>query len=330
MSTNPVSFRLPFESQMAKLSPEHQHIIRTTWNAITDLQGAVPLLKSQIDTAQKTATTASTTAGTSTTSETVIISTSNIGMVNDQTSQTAYTSQQSDYGAFVLLGDTSPVAVTLNTAGTSPGIVLPWFAIFLNTNTGLATLTPATGTISYPNNPAAASMPVSEGQAAIVVFDGTNFEAEIICVPPQDTPAVSHEWIDAYSANSGIFSQTQPAFTDISGIATTAQIGTGTPAAGDYVDGGTGAWTPLPAASLSGTTGSMGGSPMTVGQTITATATVTGATTAMVALCSPATYPGDGFDWDSYVSAADTVTARLTCVLAGTPAASVYNVRVLQ
>lgn len=39
----------------------------------------------------------------------------------------------------------------------------------------------------------------------------------------------------------------QPAFSNLSGTATTAQIGTGTPAGSKYVDGGTGAWTALPA-----------------------------------------------------------------------------------
>jgi hypothetical protein len=40
-------------------------------------------------------------------------------------------------------------------------------------------------------------------------------------------------------------------FSDLSGRATTAQIGTGTPAAGKYVDGAAGAWTALPAAGAS-------------------------------------------------------------------------------
>lgn len=63
---------------------------------------------------------------------------------------------------------------------------------------------------------------------------------------PGNTPPIASEWIDSYDASVGLFHQSQPTFTDISGVATTAQIGTGTPAAGDYVDGGTGAWTPLP------------------------------------------------------------------------------------
>lgn len=65
-------------------------------------------------------------------------------------------------------------------------------------------------------------------------------------VVPGDTPAVAHEWIDAYNAVTGASHRSQPAFSDISGIAAAAQIGTGTPSANQYVDGGTGAWTTLP------------------------------------------------------------------------------------
>lgn len=74
---------------------------------------------------------------------------------------------------------------------------------------------------------------------------------------PGNTPPVAHEWIDSFDSSSGMFHQSQPAFTDISGVATTAQIGTGTPAAGKYVDGAAGAWTALPVvpATLAAVTG---------------------------------------------------------------------------
>jgi len=81
---------------------------------------------------------------------------------------------------------------------------------------------------------------------------------------------------------------------------------------------------------LAGTSASIGGSALVAGQTATTTVTVTGATTAMVALCSPVTYPGAAFTWDAYVSAPNTVTVVLQATVAGTPAASAYNVRVLQ
>ncbi|ABF42161.1 hypothetical protein Acid345_3160 [Candidatus Koribacter versatilis Ellin345] len=57
--------------------------------------------------------------------------------------------------------------------------------------------------------------------------------------------ATTHQYVTALSS-TGVLSQAQPAFSDISGTATTSQIGTGSPTSGYYVDGGTGAWTSLP------------------------------------------------------------------------------------
>lgn len=63
---------------------------------------------------------------------------------------------------------------------------------------------------------------------------------------PGNTPAILHEAIVSYDASTGMFGQLQFDFTDLTGVATPAQIGTGSPSAGEYVDGGTGAWTALP------------------------------------------------------------------------------------
>ncbi len=249
--------------------------------------------------------------------------------INNQSGVTSYTTMSGDNGALIVLSDASPIAVSL-TPQTPP------FGVFIcNQGAGTATLTPAaigavTPTISYTGNAGASSMPLLSGYGCLVGFDGSNWWALTMPIVPLSFSVISHEFLTSYDATTGEFSSSTIGFSDLTGIATTAQIGTGTPSAGEYVDGATGAWTALPVAALSGTTAAMGGSAMTVGQTITATATVTGATTAMVAACSPATYPGDGFVWDAYVSAANTVTARLTCVLADTPTSSAYNVRVIK
>ena len=205
MSTNPISFRFPFETQIAKLSPEVQQVHRTTWNAITDLQGAIPQLKAQIDANKTAVATATKTTNTNTSSQTVIPIGSTIGTVSNQTSLTAYITQQSDYGAFILLDDASPIAITLSVLSSSPGIQLPWYAIFLNLGAGTATLTPASGTISYPNNLGAGSMPLTAGNIASVVFDGTNFYGYTVPVPPADTPLVAHKFFKAYNASTGAF-----------------------------------------------------------------------------------------------------------------------------
>jgi hypothetical protein len=215
MSSNPVSFRFPFEVQIASLPPEVQMVHRTTWNAILDLQGAVPLLKSQID-ANKTAV-ASATSSTNTTSssESTVIVTTTIGMVNDQTGQTTYATQQTDYGAFILFGDTSPIAVTL-TQGTE--ITIPWYAILINNDSGLVTATPATGFITYPGNPAAASMPVPQNTAAFIAYDGADFYAILVPISPQNTPQIASQWLNSYDSETGVFGQSEPAISDISGL----------------------------------------------------------------------------------------------------------------
>lgn len=225
-------------------------------------------------------------------------STLGFGAVNSQVGNTSYTTQSGDDGALIILNDASPIAVTLGV-----GIVTPWMCFISNQGTGLATLTPASGNISYAENSAAASMPLPGGQACAVAFDGTNFWA-FSWAMPANTPAVTHEWITAYNALTGAFTQAQPAFSDLSGQIQAGQV-------------------------LSGTSASLGGSAMTAGQRITASVTITGATVGMVATCNPQTDPGAGFVWHAFVSAANTVTVCLTAALAGTPTASVYSVRVL-
>lgn len=81
---------------------------------------------------------------------------------------------------------------------------------------------------------------------------------------------------------------------------------------------------------LTGTTSSIGGSSLAAGACTSGTASISGATTSMAVAASPATYPGDGFWWEGYVSAAGTVTVKVCAGAAGTPTASAYNVRVLQ
>lgn len=63
------------------------------------------------------------------------------------------------------------------------------------------------------------SVPVSQS------YIGTNASGQLIsAVAPVNTPAVPHEWIDSYDSATGVFTQTQPTFGDVSGIATWAQL----------------------------------------------------------------------------------------------------------
>lgn len=47
-------------------------------------------------------------------------------------------------------------------------------------------------------------------------------------VVPGNTPVIAHEFLDAYDATAGAFSQAQPDFADLTGIAAVVQGGTGT------------------------------------------------------------------------------------------------------
>jgi hypothetical protein len=259
MTVNLESFRYPFETEIANESDGAKAAHRNAYQGILDLNQAVASLKSQLTSATTTTTTSSTSTSTSTGTQTVVTNTATttIGYVNDQTGVTAYTTLQSDYAKFIILDDASPIAITLSVASSSPAITLPWYVSFLNFGAGTATLTPIDGTISYRENLAAASMPVAQNCAATVVYDGTNFWADLVpiatltqfgLVKPDGTTIkissgvisvptatyttlgiieavapIAHEWINSINL-SGVPQLSQPAFTDISGVASFSQI----------------------------------------------------------------------------------------------------------
>lgn len=85
---------------------------------------------------------------------------------------------------------------------------------------------------------------------------------------------------------------------------------------------------------LSGTSASLGGSALLAGACTAGTVTVTGARSTMVATASPSADPDStlstGIAIYAFVSSNDTVTVRICAIVAVTPAATTYNVRVLQ
>ena len=203
MSTNPVSFRFPFESQISDMPSHHQEVIRTTWNAITDLQTAIPLLKSSIDTKVSKTTTSSSTSssassssgssGSSSTPATTLYVTSAIaaavtgvkasikstfpGAVNLQTGVTSYSTQQSDYGAMIVFDDASPIAVSLSVLNSLPSISLPFYCLIFNDGTGTITCTPISGLVNGNAN-----VQIPGGGLGIIYFSGTNFYASVVSV----------------------------------------------------------------------------------------------------------------------------------------------------
>ena len=80
---------------------------------------------------------------------------------------------------------------------------------------------------------------------------------------------------------------------------------------------------------LSGTTGSIGGNPLLAGAVESGTVDIAGATADMVVIVTPAIYPGDGVAWAGYIANAGTVTVNVTAIIAATPTASPYNVRLI-
>lgn len=86
----------------------------------------------------------------------------------------------------------------------------------------------------------------------------------------------------------------------------------------------------LGVSAVSGTTGSIGGGALGAGACASGTVAITGLTTAMAVTATPVTYPGDGNTWMAYTSAAGTATIKVCAIIAGTPTASAYNVRIIQ
>jgi hypothetical protein len=215
---NVPSFRQLFN--LTDSDPEVSKAVEFCFNGLVNHEQAFAALPGQIASQAKTAASTAVTENISSSSETTVVTAPNvIGSVNDQTGATSYSTAQSDYGAFILLSDSSAISVTLTG---SPVIQLPWFCTFINSGTGTATLTPASGTINE-----ASSFPLLGGQVVTVVFDGTNFEISPLLALPVNIPAVTHQWLDAYDSETGVFSQTQPAFTDISGQIVSGQLPSG-------------------------------------------------------------------------------------------------------
>lgn len=238
--TNPLNpaFRRPNTIPHGAAHDSVRSAIQSHDNSITDLNQAVASLKTQInDLTPSSSSSSGTATNTATSTESITnVTTISGGVVNDQTGVTAYTTANSDNGALLLLGDTDPVAVSLNQS-----VALPFYFFVLNQGAGLVTLTPQLGEID-----GGATQILAEGFGATIFFDGFNFFSVSFPIVPATFDAIAHEFLVSYDATTGIFSASTVGFSDLTGIAATDQIGTGTPSAGKYVDGGTGAWTALP------------------------------------------------------------------------------------
>lgn len=121
--------------------------------------------------------------------------------------------------------------------------------------------------------------------------------------------------IDAATVNGATFASPGP-------------IGSGTPSTGAFTTLTVNGTQIKPA--LSGTTGAIGGGLLSAATCTSGTANVPGASVGMVTAATPNTYPGDGAQFQSYVSSANTVTVKVCALLLLTPVSTTYNVRVIQ
>lgn len=251
MSSNPLvsSFRFVNSIPEGAAHPTVVKALRDLTNSTTDLQTSIPLLQKQLDDLKTSTTTA---ASTQTIVENITQNPfAGLGSVNNESSETSYTTQTSDNGILLIFSDASAVAVTLNFA-----VSAPWFCFAVNWGAGVVTFTPQSGNISYIGNLAASSMPLTKGYLTMIVFDGTNFWAATLPTVPQTFNAITHEFLISYDATTGLFTAAQPAFTDISGTATSSQGGTGinSSASTGVAQVSAGTWS-ISAALANGTTG---------------------------------------------------------------------------
>lgn len=233
MSTPPFQQRLPFDL-VGKAHPDVVDAIRYAFSGLLDLNEANKVNVASINAlkpATSTTTTATAVASTSTTVATAGVTSFNtqtgavsffspLGTVSNQSGETAYTTEGTDAGALIVLSDASAIAITL-----SATVMAPWFAVMSNAGAGTATLTPASGTISYPGNPGASSMTLPAGALTILFFDATNFFAATTPSAPATIAPVAGEYLTGYNGATGLFSQSTPA--GISATITTAKLTTG-------------------------------------------------------------------------------------------------------
>jgi len=167
---NPTSFRLPFDVE-GKAEPEVVQALRYHSSGILDLNQAIVALKSQVDNAASTATAAPTATASANSAGVTAFNTlagnvtyfPNLGNVNDQLGNPTYTTQSTDNGAKIIVGDSSAVAITLNAS-----VGMPWFTIIDNDSSAVANLTPNAGILR-------GAQYIPPGGFGIVFFDGIYF-----------------------------------------------------------------------------------------------------------------------------------------------------------
>ena len=214
--SNPLkpSFRYPSALPAGVAHDSVVKAIQNNVNGLVDVNQAIVAIQSKIDSLKAGGTS---TVATSGGSSSIVINGSSFpgaGGVNNQTGVTTYALVAHDNGILLILNDASPVAVSLNS-----GLATPYYLFITNFGAGAATLTPSSGVVN-----GAASLVMKQHETLMAVFDGTNWLTSDLLVLAQTFTAVAHEWLKSYDAATGLFTATQPDFTDISGNLTTSQL----------------------------------------------------------------------------------------------------------
>lgn len=145
-------------------------------------------------------------------------------LVNAQ-SGTSYTVVDGDRGKVITFTNAGAIAVTLPQAGAGAAFVAGWYADFVNLGATDVTITPTTSTIG-----GAASFVLHSKQGVRVISDGTNYQL-VVGRSVVAKSSVASQWLNSVGAD-GVFTSTQPAFSDVSGTLAAGQL----PA---VIDGGT-------------------------------------------------------------------------------------------
>lgn len=213
MSTAPLPHYWPQFSE--KTPPEVQESVRMLYTTVQQHETAFAALKSQltaVQTAQKGATATTSATATPTTSSSATTA-AVLGTVNNQTG-TAYEVQDVDYGGIVTFSNQNPVAVVLNSA-----VRQYWFAAVENLGAGVVTLTPQQGTVN-----GFANIGLTTNMGAWLFFDGVNWWAMTVPTQPASIAATPKMYLTAYNSANGQFSEAQPSFSDLQGVADPSQV----------------------------------------------------------------------------------------------------------
>lgn len=205
MTLNPTTFRFPFKHP-DDLTDQGFRLMQ---QGILDLNQAIASLHSQV---QTNATNVKNITQQVNASTTTITGTTLPVNVNQQTAD--YILQQTDFGGVVVFSGTGPYALTPN-----QGITQPFFTSVLNLSSGNVVVTPVVPNLI--NN--LTDITILPTQWAIIFFDSINWWALDLQILPQTIANAAHKWMNSYDAATGLFTQTQPDYSDLTGLPQLAQ-----------------------------------------------------------------------------------------------------------